>query len=812
VLERARAAPDQPWPEKKQRVWQIIFPNKAKWLPDDEADQPCFEFAQEIERLKLAARQRPPCRRSRRVTSSGGAAGGVVMRGKLAVGGLLLGLALWPAGAGASGDGGCEAKWVLAAPTFACASRVVIGPGNDTRVNLLLLLNDRAGLAGRGLAVPKDEGAYYGSFGYGETFLDWDRLTATFYPRAVQDPYREPAEFEGSRCQNVRAAGEQFLAAVKRNARVPAGDRQTLAQARDAVLGVCKAQYGDPYEGIAFDKLTEAQFENRIEAMQNAGRRNVPEAALPASYASPEAREFAAYLAGAAEFYRGDWAKARERFTAARAANDAWVRETAYYMAARSDLAAAMAPGFDKWGDFDVAKADKGLAAQAETALAAYLAAYPSGRYAASARGLFRRAAWLEGAVAKQGKAYAGLVQAADAKSAATARLIEEIDTKYLLGKDAGQAFSGPWLLAAHDLLRMRHSADPTDDQYDRDGLAPLTAGELAGQAAVFAGQPALYDFLRANFAFYVARDYRAVLRLLPDEAQKPAYTPLQFSRQALRGLALGALHDRNEAGFWQELLGGANGAFQRPTVELALALDWERAGQVARVFAPGSPIADPRIRSILLQYAAGPAVLRDVAGKTGRSTTERDIAAFTLLYKELLRGTYGQAASDLALVRANAPNDWSEAPEGLPAGYFTRGKFAESYPCPALHDTIARLAANPREVKARLCLGDFYRLNGFDAIDLDTGRAEGELGSFAAYPGVSTYRGRIYADIIREAGVAHEDQAYALYRAIQCYAPSGYSSCGGAEVPVAQRKAWFQRLKGAFGDTRWAKEAKYYW
>ena len=55
VLDRARAAPNEPWPEKKQRVWQIVFPNMAKWLPDDEADQLCFEFAQEIERLKLAA-------------------------------------------------------------------------------------------------------------------------------------------------------------------------------------------------------------------------------------------------------------------------------------------------------------------------------------------------------------------------------------------------------------------------------------------------------------------------------------------------------------------------------------------------------------------------------------------------------------------------------------------------------------------------------------------------------------------------------------------------------------------------------------
>ncbi len=55
ILETARAAPEVPWPEKKQRVWAIVFPNMAKWLPDEEADQLRFEFAQEIERLKRAA-------------------------------------------------------------------------------------------------------------------------------------------------------------------------------------------------------------------------------------------------------------------------------------------------------------------------------------------------------------------------------------------------------------------------------------------------------------------------------------------------------------------------------------------------------------------------------------------------------------------------------------------------------------------------------------------------------------------------------------------------------------------------------------
>ncbi|MFM9853382.1 MAG: hypothetical protein ACKVOJ_11340 [Sphingomonadaceae bacterium] len=55
VLATARAAPEVPWPEKKFRLWQIVFPNMANWLPEDEANQLRFEFAQEVERLRLAA-------------------------------------------------------------------------------------------------------------------------------------------------------------------------------------------------------------------------------------------------------------------------------------------------------------------------------------------------------------------------------------------------------------------------------------------------------------------------------------------------------------------------------------------------------------------------------------------------------------------------------------------------------------------------------------------------------------------------------------------------------------------------------------
>ena len=55
LLEMARSAEKMPWSERDARMWQTVFPNMAKWLPEDEADQLRFEFAQEMERLKRVA-------------------------------------------------------------------------------------------------------------------------------------------------------------------------------------------------------------------------------------------------------------------------------------------------------------------------------------------------------------------------------------------------------------------------------------------------------------------------------------------------------------------------------------------------------------------------------------------------------------------------------------------------------------------------------------------------------------------------------------------------------------------------------------
>ncbi len=55
LIDKARSSDTMPWSERDARMWQIVFPNMAKWLPEDEAEQLTFEFAKELARLAQAA-------------------------------------------------------------------------------------------------------------------------------------------------------------------------------------------------------------------------------------------------------------------------------------------------------------------------------------------------------------------------------------------------------------------------------------------------------------------------------------------------------------------------------------------------------------------------------------------------------------------------------------------------------------------------------------------------------------------------------------------------------------------------------------
>lgn len=69
-----------------------------------------------------------------------------------------------------------------------------------------------------------------------------------------------------------------------------------------------------------------------------------------------------------------------------------------------------------------------------------------------------------------------------------------------------------------------------------------------------------------------------------------------------------------------------------------------------------------------------------------------------------------------------------------------------------------------------------------------------------------------VYRALIAAPATSAADRAYALFRAVECYAPSQVNGCGGEDVAPAVRKAWFQRLHRDFPDSRWASELRYYW
>ncbi len=69
-----------------------------------------------------------------------------------------------------------------------------------------------------------------------------------------------------------------------------------------------------------------------------------------------------------------------------------------------------------------------------------------------------------------------------------------------------------------------------------------------------------------------------------------------------------------------------------------------------------------------------------------------------------------------------------------------------------------------------------------------------------------------VYKSVIVNTKAPAGDRAYAMYRAVWCYGPSGINSCGGKGVDIAQRKAWYNQLKREYPNSEWAKKLRYFW
>lgn len=706
-----------------------------------------------------------------------------------------LALAGYHSHAQASADGCSGSYWSLSrGGWYACEDVVAIMPFNDTRTNLLLFMLDRDG--GKTVPIPSNNtGSDSQSYQYSLLpFTDWSYISKAFtIPTTMSATGDGQSRWStnGTICQSNDAARAEFISAVRANRKIPANERDLLVSARTSWTPACQ-RYS--WSDISAEDGAKAKLPDL------------------AAISTADGQQFVNYMTAADAFYRRAFDEASPKFAALNKASDPWVREASTYMVARSELNRAQATANGKYGDLDLEKIDKSIIAAADAGLNAYLKAYPKGRYANSANGLKRRVWWLGGDTEKLTNLYQSAFRNGikNGTFADQAQLVEEIDLKL-----PRTNITDPLLLAMVDLQRMRTDSD----RYDSSNT--LSRAELDKQSALFASNKSLFDFLRASHAYYSAKNPKEVLTLIPDAARQKKFTYLEFSRQMLRGQALTDTKDINARGFWLEMIGGTEPVYQRPLVELAIALHDEKARQIDRIFAADSVVKNKQIRSILLRNIAGPDLLRQQATNTKASAEERQIALSTLLGKSISNGRYKEFldASTLInpVVALNDPSASDGDSENLKSliNTYRVGPTTGGYPCPSIKDTVTTLSTTPQSIRARMCLGEFYRTNSvngpYDGYGANDG--DGSLGSSPSlYPGSPVSRLDIYQNVIANRQAPATDRAYALYRAVQCYAPSGSNACGGKGVAQSQRKAWFLQLKREYPNSQWAKEARYYW
>jgi hypothetical protein len=694
----------------------------------------------------------------------------------------------------ASSDSTCYPAWKIKQTDLdGCSSTALMSPGNDTRVNLLMLLYDRHGSVGVSHIPSYDSYADGLRRGEAQPF-DYPVFANTLGPAKTKEDEHEDNSAAATRCFTNDAGSLAFMAALGKAKDIPASEAATLSAVRMMLKPLCTD--GD---------------QARVMVEQGVGL-----------IKSKQGKVFASYLIGAAAFYDGDFAAARPAFASAAKAASPWLAGAANYMAGRVALNEAMAGAFDEYGSLTEKGADKKTLSDAEAGFLGYLKSYPEGEYAVSARGLLRKVYWLSGRKDKLLAEYIAQFAQKDAskRNVSLADMVQELDLKLLMEIDPA-IVSEPVLLAVLDLKAMRHSDDPAEANADNP---PITRAMLNAQRARFIGQAALYDYVLAAHSFYVANDPAETLRLIP-AGPKDDDSYLGYSRKLLRALALEAQGDTSaNAGARGALIGlitAAKHPFQRGSAELALAMQLERSKGLNLVFAAGSPIHDPDLREILLRYAAGPALLRSRMADKSATKRERDVALYALLYKSLTRGAYADFIRDSALIPADAKppaESEYESPAYTNVSVFNWAG-SKSFVCPSIRSVATALSTAPKDATALLCLGEFARTNDLDPgyysvyHSLDETPDKSELGGTpSAFPGKPFSRGEIYKILIADPKVSATNKAYALYRAVNCYGPSGYNSCGGVDVEIGTRKAWFRRLKGEFASSPWAGKLDYYW
>ncbi|WP_087544271.1 hypothetical protein [Acinetobacter sp. WCHA29] len=656
-----------------------------------------------------------------------------------------------------------------------CSNLPVLYPANDSQTNMTLLLSD-LGLA---TIKPMTADGNLWDANYGTVPFDAANISALTENRILNQREKLSQKDEiifDERCYSFNSGNAAFISQVKINKNIPANEKQLLINERQKMN-----QCGDKIALIAVDPNW-----------------------------SVTTRQYASYLNASILFYNANYSAATKIYTVLSTVEDTWLKETALYMLIRTSLNSAYTTGVDQYGDVYLDNINQNLLKQFLDHITVYLKAYPNGQYIASARGFMRRGFWLSKRQDLLVNEIVWQLKNPTSKfyNLEMSELPAEIDRRVFDSSAFNLSnLKDPFFLAVYDLMHMRES--------NSENYHSISWAQLNAQKDFFRTQPELFQYLQAAHLFFVQNKAQEAQNYLAKaNAKNGSY--LQLSQTFLRGQILEKIgQPQNAEEYWHQELTQAKDSYQRSLFETALSNHLAIKQDYSAFIGKKAQITQPNLQRNFITQIANTNSLQKIIQSDQSNINQKQAAIYTLLSKSLVHQQFELFKQSYAFMPKNAMqyqgyNSDNEQLKNKPdfSNFIWNGAhITPQLKCSNLETLVNQLAQTPKDSLLNVCLGEYFRSEqGYSLQQLSYN--EKQTSNFS---GKIFARGQIYQDLIKSSSKS-DLQAYALYRAIQCYAPSGINDCGGNEVNKSVRKQWFDKIKTDYPNTSWAKSLKYYW
>ena len=652
-----------------------------------------------------------------------------------------------------------------------CSNLPVFVPANDNHSNMILLLSDL------GLAKIKP---YQGDLNlwdstYATVPFDSTTLTSMAENKITNNrtQFKETEGYYDERCATLVSGQISFIEQVKNNKNLSAQEKQSLIAERK--------------------KISECDHK-------------IPLLSVDPQW-STTARQYASYLNATIAFYNTNFSTATKIYSVLSTVDDAWLKETSQYMLIRSSLNMAYATGTNQYGDVDLDKINQNLLKQFLDNITSYLKIYPNGQYAASARGYMRRGFWLTGRQDLLINEIVWQIQNPQSKyyNLEINQIPAEIDRRVF----GSQYFNvkhlkDPFSLATYDLMQMRESSSENDK--------PITWAQLSAQKDIFKNHAELFQYLQAVHLFYVQNKTQEALTYLPKDISS-ANNYLQLSQVFLKGQILEKNNPAQAEQYWLQWLSKSKNNYQRGLFETALSNHLNSKQEVNAFIGKNPTIKQINLQKRFIISKANEASLQKIIQSNEANLDQKQAAIYTLLDKSLAHKNYALFNQYYKYLPKDAAQyksyEGAEKLKNKPpfADFIWNGStITTQLKCSDLATLTGQLEKSPSDPLLNICMGEYVRSPHYGLpYQLNE---ENDLSSFQGKPFT---RGEVYKRLIKS-GPKGDLQAYALYRAIMCYSPSGINDCADQEVAKSVRKQWYDQIKSDYPNTTWAKSLKYYW